>query len=445
MFIPGINQTLLQAIKNKEFEDFAETFQGQSSTVTLHTNDHKDKIVNGNVIYTVNPATVEINNILFNQGILEESGDSHTFDSSTLFNRVSKQILTIEEPQSLTAALNTINVFVEKAGNNFYGAILKSVDDTTLMNPFHPLTAPLLLANFEEYNQHKYKAILYFYDDRTAADTENRTDLADTALVEQAVDQLIRTVTSVTDIIEEVTDVEVAKHMLNDTISINSKRKRNIHTMTANHTVAGASNILVAHQMLTKGVMVPYYGTSYLEFKLNESCRGAHISPFRSVNISSGSASRTTRLQFNSVCTGTLNNRTIRGLRTLMHANLSSPYTTYTILAGALAYADLCISKSRTMYHAAGILTTCAVPEVVKPISLVDKFTTPEFVTLFQTNRTEYMNQVNKEASIMIIAEILHKLEGLINEQTQQVQAPQTERQSTSTGHRVRTRRPTSE
>jgi hypothetical protein len=60
---------------------------------------------------------------------------------------------------------------------------------------------------------------------------------------------------------------------------------------------------------------------------------------------------------FSSVCTGSVSNSTLEGLRTLNHANLSSPYSTTIIANGGLVYAQLAVIKSLQIYKSAKIIS----------------------------------------------------------------------------------------
>ena len=109
--------------------------------------------------------------------------------------------------------------------------------------------------------------------------------------------------------------------------------------------------------MLTSGIVLPYYGSSFI--KLNGSTSGYHISPMRSCNINGGGLNRSTEanpISWSSVCTGSVPNSTLKGLRTLNHANLLSPYNTHILAPGALVYAQISIIKSLQIYRSAGFI-----------------------------------------------------------------------------------------
>jgi hypothetical protein len=83
----------------------------------------------------------------------------------------------------------------------------------------------------------------------------------------------------------------------------------------------------------------------------NAGTSGFHLSPFKSCNISSHNSI------FNaSVCTGSTSNRTIKGLRTLHHANLGSPYERSCMTTVSKPYADACINYSFNIFKHGNII-----------------------------------------------------------------------------------------
>jgi hypothetical protein len=110
---------------------------------------------------------------------------------------------------------------------------------------------------------------------------------------------------------------------------------------------------LVPNQLLTKGIVAPYYGTSLVRQKLATSdVTGLHLTPMLSANISYSYELR----DWTSVCTGSVPKATVAGLKTLNHSNLSSPYNRDILFPGALVYADKCIEKSIEIYKLSGLL-----------------------------------------------------------------------------------------
>ncbi len=61
-------------------------------------------------------------------------------------------------------------------------------------------------------------------------------------------------------------------------------------------------------------------------------------------------------LEWQSVCTGNLSNRTFKGLRTLIHSNTLSPYNTNILRPGAISYADKCVEKSIQILKLANLI-----------------------------------------------------------------------------------------
>ncbi len=417
MYLKGNQTTLLQRIKDFEFAEFVKTYNG-AVEINIDTSTDDRKFVKGNILLNVDPSSVEVNSLLHYQGFINNKTSTGMGNSRTLFDEVSNKILSTDDPVSLSAALEFVNMYALSAKNNFYGAILKSADGTIVFNPFHPLTAPLLIANMDTYNKHKYKCILYFYNDRRTLDNVLNTAFADRPITEMLVNSFIKTVVAQTVKTISVEQVVVTPNKLDDSCHISVKTKRNLFTEVS----VGTSSLFVAHQMLTRGVMVPYYGVSYLDFTLNQTCRGAHISPMRSVNISASSgntASQTKQLIFNSVCCGSKNNTTIEGIRTLKHANLSSPYNTNTLVDGALHYVDVCITKTLQMYKLADIIKG-EVPDLTAVVSPFDEWTTDECVTEYSTSRLTFLRRLNQTLDQATSIAVIKELKRKINELTSQ-------------------------
>jgi hypothetical protein len=102
--------------------------------------------------------------------------------------------------------------------------------------------------------------------------------------------------------------------------------------------------------------MFPFYGSSLVKMtKTFTESKGTPLSPFNSVNIANGQSQSPEYIQYDSVCTGTVHsNTTIDGLRTLIHSNYSSPYSSSKFLNPAcLIYARRMIEKSLEIYRKA--------------------------------------------------------------------------------------------
>lgn len=417
MYIRGNQTTLLQRIKDTEFAEFIKTYSG-AIEINIDTSTDDRKFVKGNVILNVDPNSVEVNSLLHYQGFINNKQSTNMGNSRELFENVSNKILSTDDALPLEDALEFINTYVSVAKSNFYGAILKSADGSVTFNPFHPLTAPLLIANLDTYSKHKYKCILYFYNDRRAMDSIFNTVAADRPITEMIVNSFIKTVVAQTIRTAVLESVVVTPIPIDDCCTLSARAKRNLFT----ESTVGTSSLFVAHQMLTRGVMVPYYGISYLDFTLNQTCRGAHISPMRSVNISASSGNTATianRLVFNSVCCGSKNNTTIEGIRTLQHANLNSPYNTQTLVDGALHYVDVCITKTLQMYRLAGLIKSNT-QDLTVALSPIEEWTTDDCVQQYTNSRLPFLRKLNEALDQATAIAVIKELKRKINELTPQ-------------------------
>lgn len=412
MFI-GNYKSLFNLIQEQEINDYFNSLDNQ--VVSINTSKHENKVVNGSVLFNVSLESPYINSLMYHQGFTNSTGRSTVRHYETLFNAVTNQLLQVSGQYNLSDSLKIISNFVDKAGNNFYGALLRN-SNNVLINPLHPLVVPTLLANFNEFNNQNWSIILYFYPDRKTMDNTYKTQQADIETIKTQIDCIYNTITDNTqqEQISAITKMEY--------IDITKCRIHTMEQLTIDEYIAkmsintlGDSSMLVAHQMMTDGITAPYYGTTLLNYDAGNRSLGGHISPFRSCNISyegnSESATRTSDLRYIKVCTGSKSSGTLEGIRTLIHANFNSPYTRYTILDGALAYVDACINKAMQIYKLANILDTeISVKEVESP-SLVND----ELIDRYKNDRInllkELRTQCTKEEFLAVLKAIKDKID----------------------------------
>ena len=384
MYIRYDRTPILQRIKEFELQNFANSLLG---TIDI-AHYGFEAVHKGNVVVPVDIEQQAVNNLMYHQGIITDNEATKVFSTEELFSSVTGKLLTLDEELGYAEALQQIEKFISRAKNNFYGAVLKNGE--VLINPFHPLVASMALPT-GILTTAKFKVIMYFYSNRANLDKKFSTKTALPILVNSNIDNLLRVSTSKTKA-NVLTVLNVTTN--EDNAEIKSYIPANINDpidISTTHTV-------VAHQFLTKGIMAPYYGTSLIKTPVGEHSKGLHISPMRSVNISTGKpttngVTRERIPMYNSVCTGSHNSGILENLRVLSHANLSSPYNRVTIFEGALAYVDACIDKSRALYKAAGLLpsyTPISYPESYFKADEVD----PELYNLYTTDSSAFMESL---------------------------------------------------
>lgn len=411
MFL-GNTTTLFEKIQHDELLNYYASMHNQ--TVLVDTGILTNKIHNGNILFEVNLNSPYLNSLMFHQGFTNTKNNMQTKRVGDLFNNVTNELLQITECYSLTDCINIIANFVEKANNNFYGALLKNASDGTLINPLHPLVVPVILENFDVLNNYKWYPILYFYSDRKTADNIYKTSIANTEVLKVQIDCLYNATTTTPSNIQRKTLTKVAKHD-NKVAKVETVETLTIieYNQIFRNNSSTTCSILVAHQMMTEGITAPYYGTTLLAYEPGNKALGGHISPMRSCNISyEGSdenITRTKELRYTKVCTGSKASGTLEGIRTLTHANLSSPYTRRIIMDGALAYVDICISKAFQLFKLAGIIDIeVSIKDTVQENYL--NLVTPEILERYIHDRLNLLEELHSKYTAAEFVEILKSI-----------------------------------
>ena len=286
-----------------------------------------------------------------------DSGTAHDSESTSsygLFKNVTDQIIQQATNATWKECMIEIESYRALAGNNFYGAVLRSTTkESIILNPYHLLTALSLMdenrnSSGIDFETHKFNIIVYFYKDREEMDRRYETNRALKEHIDGNLFGLLASFGNKT--ITEYKVISMGNPSMDGTIDIKYAVKK------AEGEDTSAEYLLSAHQLIARGVMAPYYGTSLIASKLT-SATGNHISPFRSPNISNNDSDTlpNTPQNFN-VCTGS-EDKSLKGLRKLTHCNLGSAYTSNLICSGALAYADAMIEMCADLYTQTGILS----------------------------------------------------------------------------------------
>lgn len=415
MFLGSIT-TLLQRIQSDEVFKYFDNLHGE--TIEIDTSDHQNKINRGNVLFKVSTESPYINSLMYHQGMVTTGNNCQLIYVNDLFNNVTYQLLQVSGTYNIADSLKIISNFIEKAGNNFYGALLKCGD--TLINPLHPLVAPLLLANFEDYNSTNWNIILYFYNNRKDMDAQFKSRNANKENIKTQIDCLYNSVTHVSEKTVHANTISRVIHQKDDSCIIGVEERLTVaqYLSKIQNNIEGNTPMLVAHQMMTDGITAPYYGTTLLNYAPGNRSLGGHVSPFRSCNISyegdSDRAFKTSELRYLKVCTGHKQSGTIDGLQTLTHANLGSPYTRYTIAEGALIYADECINKAMQIFKLAGILETEVTVTEVEQQSTVSK----DLLDRYLHDRINLLKELHEKCSKTEFLDILKAIKQELDKQT---------------------------
>lgn len=400
------SKPLSEKVRQAEYETYKAILKKEFTTI-LNT---VDKFQEGNVLYMIDTGMTSYNNLLTKYNKLTST--LLFSDIAPLFKEVTTKVISIKANADIRTCLKTINQYRKKAGLNFYGALLRSTSKKSIIiNPFHPLTA-IALSNSHNRTD-KYNILIYFYPNRSKMDQKFNSKTADISVMNENLNDILRTYQSDLSKEQIVEDVTNNEHN-NDRFDVKYRIK------TDKNNVDGADYYIVAHQLVTKGIISPYYGTSFIK-KSNNSTYGKHLAPFRSANIGAGDATKWT-----SVCTGS-QPKNFEGFKSLTHSNLSSPFSTTNIMNGALIYADLCINKAYTIYQKIGLIDNIngLIIEPIKdstPPSLMSRLS-PARIQLFYENRIAFTRALAKDPKwpkddiLKVLAELTEK--GKENEQAQ--------------------------
>jgi len=346
-------KTFMQSVISNDLKSFHDMHKVEKET----TNPSKEDFKAGNILYKIPIKKTHMNDLIakYKNPVKDISICDMQKQRNYLFDSVTDQIINIDSNTDFKECMETIMIYKRLLNENLYGVVLREVKNPSIIvNPFHVLTALSIMEN-EKFMKRKFNIIIYVHRDREYADQVMRTEYSNSDLVESNLNALL---ISYTDRLQIETR-SISKPVKDDdeyvTISTQNKKYKD-EDKDYNH-------YIVAHQIMTKGVLAPYYGASLIRLGIKtQSSSGLRLTPFGSCNISSDSGHKTSK-QYGSVCTGEQSKYKLSGLRTLTHVNLESPYRGNFVLDGCLAYADAMIEKSIELYLSANIIAEEILPE----------------------------------------------------------------------------------
>lgn len=280
-----------------------------------------------------------------------------------LFNVITSSIVTIDSAGNFQECISKIKSIKDSLGELFYGALL--LDDGIMINPLHPLVAMRTLSPNDVMLSHKnYRLAIFTYkDNETLQELKEhyQEDEADISKIENNINYQIQVYAK--KVIPKASIVRSSSSPTHNSVKV----RVDYQVEKFPGELPDEEFYLSAHQVLTQGVTMPYYGTSVIVLSDKNDTKGVNLCPMGSCNISYVQESENTYLgphnsieavspRFNSVCTGSESNQTIKGIRTLSHSNGSSAYTPNILSIGALTYAAMCVDKSLEIYRQSSIL-----------------------------------------------------------------------------------------
>lgn len=402
MFIPN-KTTLLDNMFKAETADYLSQFPLDKEITVTSSAAGSEYTKGGHVIYPVDIKLQSIVDLLHYKSFCTKNEHPKLHHYEKLFNSVTSTILTIEGTYTYREAINKIIQFINKAGANFYGAILRK--DNIIINPF---SVAAVIPHLNSNHQDKFNIILYFYKDRASLDKYYETNESDPELVTTMIENMLKPIGTPVTYSTKITSLEVLRE---GQFRIEQSMKVHIDDNFSANTAIKSENYIVAHQAVTRGVLAPFYGATLLSKEPTSGASGAHITPMLCANVGSPPTTdgklvgtKSSPIPFGSVCTGSQPNSTLKGLTALTQCNMLSPYNRNTIVAGALAYVDASINKCLEIYKKVGYIedytpiTTPTVVDTPFPPEAIKAYFENELVDYITSNDLplEYFNEIEQ-------------------------------------------------
>lgn len=375
------HETLAQKILKQEFDEVNSILKKQVGD-TVKKTYAAAPMERGHVLYPVSANKKSVADLIATGG--EVSDNTNRYCSNTFIDSIRDNIVTFDKQYTYWEALPVIQSFIEKAGDHFYGAVLRS-SSNELINPLHPMTALAVLNDTTRVST-KYKLFLYFYTSRPAMDKAYDSASSDPDKISATITNLLRSFSTEAISVGECTKVIENREANSFQLEFQQRLSADAPLSAYASTTVAAQYYMVASQVLTRGVFIPYYGAGIIRKQSSGNGEGMAITPCLPVNIGFS------RGAFNSICTGSQPRNTLEGIRVLNHSNLSSPMNRDSIQSGILPYVDACINASLALYFRAGKLESeTTIKPYVAPKKTIDPAylsatTESELVKLATTN-----------------------------------------------------------
>lgn len=387
MFIPN-KTTILDNMFKKETADFLSQFPLNQEITVTSTAAGSEYTKNGHVIYPVDVKLQSIVDLLHYKSFCTKNEHPKLHHYEKLFNSVTSTILTIEGTYTYKEAINKILPFINKAGANFYGAILRK--DNIIINPF---SVAAIIPHLNSNHKDKFNIILYFYKDRVNLDKSYETNESDPELVTTMIENMLKPIGTPVTYSTKITSVET---LTEGQFKIEQSMRVHIDDNFSTNSAIKSENYIVAHQAVTRGVLAPFYGATLLSKEPTSGASGAHITPMLCANVSAPttnngtlSPTKSSPISFSSVCTGSQPNSTLKGLTALTQCNMLSPYSRNTIVAGALAYVDASINKCLEIYKKVGYIEDYT--PIITPTVVATPFPPEAIQAYFENELADYI------------------------------------------------------
>jgi hypothetical protein len=219
-----------------------------------------------------------------------------------LVNQVSESLSSIKcTPELFKSLLKQM-----KQATPYYGMLIHY--DKVRLNPMHPVTAKLIGSGIVNLPA-EFTLTIYKYKADEKLDTEKAAEY----------------ITKLSKILAEIpTTSDITLHIKpNDTFEHDSKaltpKQFHSHSIRISNSESNPANALMPVQYIQKGVVYPFYGLVYAEFR-DSKYRGMSLFPYLTGNVDSRNHGMGT------VCTGDLSNRNFANLTVINTLNHASTY-----------------------------------------------------------------------------------------------------------------------
>lgn len=384
-FINTDRDTVEQRIESIERNSFNNILRSEVNTME----DIKTMIKDGNMVFSIGNGSTALSDLLENGWNITTKSQSEVIagkaqylenQSVEYLKLVTQNIFKVDYTMEFAEAIQEIYNIREALGRNFAGALL--INGKEIVNPLHPLIALGLVDN-QTWRYADLKLVIYTYD--------NRRDEFETMLQNNANPQ-IPTVDGLDDeleVVEETTEEVIEEPLVSqERIQMNIANLVRLFTVKEEDTtiktrlieivenddsdryvqifqrsvhadmIGNAGEfVIVPMQLLTNGIVAPYYGTALINRSQGVEPKGISLSSaFMGVNLGKTLKIAHNKLQLTNICTGSLPKHSLEGIRGIGHCNLSSPLNRVSIGIGALDYADACIDKALALYELGGFI-----------------------------------------------------------------------------------------
>ena len=186
MFTPNKTTILDNMFKQETAEYLSQFPVGKEITITSSAAG-SEYTKGGHVIYPIDVKLKSVVDLLHFKSFCTKNEHPKLHHYEKLFNSVTSTILTMDGTHTYKEAINKILPFINKAGSNFYGAILRK--DSVIINPF---SVAAIIPHLDANCQEKFNIILYFYKDRKELDKYYETNESDSDLVNIMIENMLK-------------------------------------------------------------------------------------------------------------------------------------------------------------------------------------------------------------------------------------------------------------